>query len=114
MGQIVVLTMSGTHEKLDALGDRHEVIVVEPRWPECQQRLEALTPGLVIVDGEHAPSHGRTVARWMASLGRFRTVPFLFLEVADRDMSRVKRDVPRASFGTWSSVVGTSGRLVKE
>jgi len=99
--------------QIEELARRHAVSVVEPRWPDCQDRLRSTSPGLVLVDASHAPSHGRAVARWMAAYSRFRTVPFLFLDVADRDMARVRKEIPRAQFGTWSSVVGVSDRIIK-
>ena len=71
-------------------------------------------PALVVVDGSHQPSHGRRVAGWMATQTQFRTVPFLFLDVPDRDIVRVKKEIARAQFGSWSSVVGASQRLVKK
>jgi hypothetical protein len=49
----------------------------------------------------------------MASQARFRTTPFLFVDVPDRDMARVKKELPRAQFGTWASIVGASDRLAK-
>ncbi len=117
MAQIVVLTMGATDSaqraQLDALAQKYRLAIVEPRWPECQDRLRSESAGLVLVDASHAPSHGRAVARWMAGYSRFRTVPFLFLDVADRDVGRVKKEVPRAQFGTWSSVVGASDRMIK-
>jgi hypothetical protein len=117
VAQIVVLTMGAEEAaqrgQIEALGQRHAVAVIEPRWPECQDTLRSTTPGLVLVDASQAPSHGRAVARWMAGYPRFRTVPFLFLDVADRDMARVKKEIPRAQFGTWSSVVGASDRIIK-
>ena len=100
--------------QLDELSKRHAVRVVEPRWPECQETLAAASPGLVLVDGSRAPSHGRVVARWMSGYARFRTVPFLFLDVANRDMARIRKEIPRAQFGTWSGVVGASDRMIKK
>ena len=100
--------------RLDELTKRHAIRVVEPRWPECQETLSSASPGLVLVDASRAPSHGRAVARWMSSHSRFRTVPFLFLDVADRDMTRIRKEIPRAQFGTWSSVVGATDRLIKK
>ena len=117
MASIVVLSMSAAvaHQgpRLQALRESHEVVVVEPRWPECQTDLEATRPGLVVVDASHSPSHGRTVAGWMATHPRFRTVPFLFLDVVDREVGRVKKAVPRAQFASWGSVVGSAERLIK-
>ena len=117
MGRIVVLSMGaqeGAHgDQLRALRERFTVEVVEPRWPECQNVLSKTSAGLVLVDASHAPSHGRVVARWMATHARFRTVPFLFLDVAEKDMGKVKKEIPRAQFGTWASVVGASGRMIK-
>lgn len=117
MARIVVLLMGGAAAKpeeiaaLEAAG--HSVSVVEPRFPECKPELDRDRPELVIVDGSRSPSHGRAAAGWLASLARFRTVPFLFLDVADKDVVRVKKDVPRAQFATWASVVGASERLIK-
>ncbi len=117
MSQIVVLAMGGetTHEQsLRALRDAgHDVVVVEPRFPECKAQLEALRPGLVVVDGSDAPSHGRATAAWLSALARFRTVPFLFLDVSDREVPRVKKELPRAQLGTWSGIVGAADRLAK-
>jgi hypothetical protein len=116
MAKITVLQMSGGGHlsEIDSLRDAgHVVVVVEPRWPECQDVLDDSRPALVVVDGSHQPSHGRTVAGWMATQSRFRTVPFLFLDVPDRDMARVKKEVARAQFASWSSVVGASIRLAK-
>jgi hypothetical protein len=118
MARIVVLVMGGLEAKPDQIAALqaagHEVVVVEPRFPDCQPELDAADrPALVIVDGSRSPSHGRAAAGWMASAARFRTVPFLFLDVADKDVPRVKKDVPRAQFATWASVVGASERLVK-
>ena len=86
---------------------------LEPRFPACREALSSLRPALVVVDGGSAPSHGRAVASWMAGQPRYRTVPFLFVDVADREMARVKKELPRAQFATWSSVVGASDRLAK-
>jgi hypothetical protein len=116
MAEITVLQMSGGGHgtEIDSLrGAGHVVVVVEPRWPECQGALGDSRPALVVVDGSHQPSHGRRVAGWMATQTRFRTVPFLFLDVPDRDVVRVKKEIARAQFASWSSVVGASQRLVK-
>jgi hypothetical protein len=117
VARIVVLVMGGASAQPDAIAALrtagHEVVVVEPRFPDCQAELDADRPALVIVDGARSPSHGRATAGWMASASRFRTVPFLFLDVADKDVPRVKKEVPRAQFATWASVVGASERLVK-
>jgi hypothetical protein len=117
MARIVVLVMGGAGAKPEELAllraTGHEIDVVEPRWPECKEKLDAERPALVVVDGSRSPSHGRAAAGWMASVARFRTVPFLFLDVADKDVARVKKEVPRAQFATWASVVGASERLVK-
>lgn len=91
----------------------HELELIEPRWPECKTRLSGLRPALVVVDGQRAPSHGRAAAGWLAGQPRLRTVPFLFVDVADRDVSKVKKDVPRAQFATWSSLLGAGDRLLK-
>lgn len=118
MARIVVLLMGGAEAQqaeivaLEAAG--HDVVVVEPRFPECKRKLDGDRPALVIVDGRRSPSHGRAAAGWMASVARFRTVPFLFLDVADKDVARVKKEVPRAQFATWASVAGASERLVHE
>jgi len=117
MAVIVVLMMEGAGHasELQSLREAgHELTCVEPRWPECRTTLAATGPALVVVDGSHQPSHGRAAAGWLASQARFRTVPFLFLDVPDRDTTRVKKEVPRAQFGTWSSVVGASERLAKK
>jgi hypothetical protein len=119
MATIVVLMMAGQGQGgrdagIDSLREAgHDVIVVEPRFPDCQEELRDLRAGLVIVDGSQAPSHGRATAGWMASQARFRTTPFLFVDVPDRDMARVKKELPRAQFGTWASIVGASDRLAK-
>ena len=113
---IVVLTMAeAAHEaELDALRKAgHEVRVIEPRFPACREALESIRAALVVVDGSSAPSHGRAVASWMAGQPRYRTTPFLFVDVVDREMARVKKELPRAQFATWSSVVGASDRLAK-
>jgi hypothetical protein len=116
MARIVVLVMGGAEAKPDELAalraTEHEVTVVEPRWPECKPELDGERFALVVVDGSRSPSHGRAAAGWLASLSRYRTVPFLFLDVPDKDVARVKKEIPRAQFGTWASVVGASERLV--
>ena len=66
----------------------------------------------MLVDSRESPSHGRATAGWLAAEPRLRTVPFVFLDVSDKDVPRVKKEVPRAQFATWSSVVGTSLRLM--
>jgi hypothetical protein len=116
MARIVVLMMGGAGAKRDELGALeaagHDVTLVEPRWPECKAELDVDRFALVIVDGGRSPSHGRAAAGWLASLSRYRTIPFLFLDVPDKDVARVKKELPRAQFGTWASVVGASERLV--
>ena len=89
----------------------HELSVVEPRFPECKAELEKSRPAIVVVDGEKSPSHGRATAAWMASLAKMRTIPFLFLDVPDKDIARVKKEIPRAQFATWASVAGAVGRI---
>ena len=119
MAAIVVLMMKrqgqdGRDAGIDALRDAgHDVRVIEPRFPDCQTELHGVRAALVVVDARHAPSHGRATAGWMAMQARFRTTPFLFVDVPDRDMARVKKDLPRAQFATWASVVGASERLAK-
>jgi hypothetical protein len=116
MANITVLQMPGAGHggEIETLREAgHAVVVVEPRWPECRDALGDMHPALVVVDGSHQPLHGRKVAAWMATQSRFRTVPFLFLDVPDRDMARVKKEVVRAQFGSWSSIVGASDRLAK-
>jgi hypothetical protein len=117
MASIVLLLMGGESQHsggISALRDAgHELTVVEPRFPECKQQFEGPRPQLVIVDGVAAPSHGRATAAWLSSLSRFRVVPFLFLDVPDKDVARVKKELPRAQFGTWAGVVGASERLVQ-
>ncbi len=117
MASIVMLLMGGESQRgaevaaLRQVG--HDVLVVEPRFPECKKQLEATRPQLVIVDGTSAPSHGRATATWLASLSRLRVVPFLFLDVPDKDVARVTKELPRAQFGTWAGAAGASERLVQ-
>jgi DNA-binding response OmpR family regulator len=116
MASILVLMMSSGDraQELEALrAAGHEVRPVEPRWPECKPDLSRSRPDLVIVDGGRSPSHGRATARWMSTQARLRTVPFLFVDVPDQDMDRTRRELPRAQFATWASVVGAAARLVK-
>jgi len=119
MATIVLLMMArpgpdGRAAGVDALREAgHDVRVVEPRFPDCQKELESVRAALVVVDSSHAPSHGRITAGWMATQPRFRTTPFLFVDVPDRDMARVKKELPRAQFATWASIVGASERLAK-
>ncbi len=116
VAQVVVLLMGGEAERaseiaaLRAAG--HEVAAVEPRFPENKAALQALRPALVVVDGVRAPSHGRAAASWLASLAHMRTVPFLFLDVPDRDVARLKKELPRAQMATWASLVGAAERLL--
>ncbi|MBN2192143.1 MAG: hypothetical protein JW751_04955 [Polyangiaceae bacterium] len=118
MAEVLVLVMDGGGEtqkaRIEALRPRHAVRLLEPRWPACQAELREVFPAIVIVDGSRAPSHGRAVAKWMAMQSRFRTVPFLFLDVADRDVGRVKRQLPRAQFATWAGCSGAVERLVRQ
>ena len=118
MANILVLMMDGDDEgaqALEALGAAgHETRVVEPRWPECKPELPRSRPDLVIVDGRRAPSHGRATARWMSTQASLRTVPFLFVDLPDQDMGKTRRELPRAQFATWASVVGAAARLVKQ
>ncbi|MBX3130894.1 MAG: hypothetical protein KF718_29515 [Polyangiaceae bacterium] len=117
MPVILMLAMEGQSVRAEAVTQLsnagHQVVVVEPRFPECKGEIEKLTPGLVLVDGAQAPSHGRATAAWLAGVARFRTVPFLFLDVPDRDVPKVKKELPRAQLGTWSAVVGAAERLAK-
>jgi hypothetical protein len=113
VASIVVLLMGGPgarQKQLDALGEGNELAIVEPRFPDCKKELEAIRPALVLVDGSNAPSHGRATAGWMA--GKLRTVPFLFLDVPDADVPKVKQSLPRAQFGTWASVAGACERIL--
>lgn len=115
MAAILLLLMGdpGSRAKeLDGLrGLGHPLTVVEPRFPEQQAALAQAKPDLVIVDAVSAPSHGRAAAGWLAS--RLRTTPFLFLDVTDRDVPRVKKEVPRAQFGTWASLTGACKRMLR-
>ena len=117
MSSIVVLAMEGAEERAAELAPLraggHEVHVVEPRWPECKPALSGLEPALIVIDGARAPSHGRSTAAWLAARPGLRTVPVLFVDVPDRDVPKVKKEVPRAQFATWSSVAGTGERLLK-
>ncbi len=114
MAEIIVLIMGdGRREELQPLSAAgHELHFVEPRFPECKVELESRRPALLIVDGVQAPSHGRATAAWLASLGRWRVVPTLFLDVPEKEMARVKKEVPRAQFATWASVVGAAERMM--
>jgi hypothetical protein len=98
---------------LDGLRASYEVRVIEPRWPECQNTIRACVAAVILVDGATAPSHGREVARWMAGQSAFRSTPIVFLDVADRDVPRVAREIPRAQFATWTGVSGVVPRLVR-
>src|SRR5512145_505064 len=106
VAEVLLLIMEAAADaqkaRIDALRPRHAVRLLAPRWPDCQAEIRDLSPAIVVVDGSHAPSHGRVVAKWMAVQSRFRTTPFLFADVTDRDVARVKRDVPRAQFATWA------------
>lgn len=117
MSSIVVLAMEGAGDHAAALlplrSAGHDVRVVEPRWPDCQAALGELDPALIVVDGARAPSHGRSTAGWLAARPGLRTVPVLFVDVPDRDVSKVKKEVPRAQFATWSSLAGAGERLLK-
>jgi hypothetical protein len=118
VARVVALVMGGEtarKKELSALrAAGHELVVVEPRFPECKGDLEESRPNIVLVDGASAPSHGRATAGWMASLSRLRTVPFLFLDVPDKDMARVRKEIPRAQFATWASVAGAVTRIAGE
>ncbi len=115
MATILLLTMAedGAGELSDLAAAGHELECVEPRFPECQSALEGRRWALVLVDGREAPSHGRATAGWLANQPRLRTAPFLFLDVPDKDVTKVKKEVPRAQFATWASAVGASLRLVE-
>ena len=117
MASIVMLLMGGESQRAGEVaalrGAGHVLTVVEPRFPDCKAELDGPRPQLVIVDGLAAPSHGRATASWLSSLSRWRVVPFLFLDVPDKDVARVKKELPRAQFGTWAGVVGASERLVQ-
>lgn len=114
MAEVVVLMMGEPRRDalapLEAAG--HDVRWVEPRFPDCKAELESRRPALLIVDGVTAPSHGRATAAWLATLGRWRVVPTLFLDVPEKDMARVKKEVPRAQFATWASALGAAERLI--
>jgi hypothetical protein len=114
MASILLLTMAedGASELADLGAGDHDLECVEPRFPECKSTLEGRRWALVLVDGREAPSHGRATAGWLANQPRLRTVPFLFLDVPDKDVTKVKKEVPRAQFATWASAVGASLRLV--
>jgi hypothetical protein len=119
MAKILVLMMSGKADDARETGLRalreagHAVKLVEPRFPECKAEVQAAEVDVVVVDASRSLSHGRATAGWMATQARFRTTPFLFVDVAHRDMARVTRELQRAQFGTWASVVGASERLAK-
>lgn len=117
MSSVVVLAMEGAREHAAALeplrAAGHDVCVVEPRWPECKDRLRGLAPSLIVVDGARAPSHGRSTAGWLAAQPRLRTVPVLFVDVSDRDVPKAKKEVPRAQFATWSGLAGAGERLLR-
>lgn len=118
MASVVLLIMGGgaaRGDEIQALRDvGHDVSVVEPRFPDCKPELEAARADIILVDGEGAPSHGRATAAWMAGLGKFRTVPVVFLDAGDRDVPRAKKEIPRAQFSVWASVAQTTERLAKK
>jgi hypothetical protein len=115
---ILVLVMGGEaarERELRALGDAgHDLVVLEPRYPENAGELEQRRPALVVVDGVKAPSHGRATASWLATRPGMRTVPFLFLDVPDKDIARVKKELPRAQIATWASLAGAAERLTRK
>lgn len=117
MAAILVLAMGAAERRkgeLDGLRQAgHEVTVVEPRFPECQPAVLATRPALVAVDGSHAPSHGRATARWLATQSGFRSTPFVFLDVEDRDVARTKKELPRAQFARWAALLATAERLAR-
>lgn len=114
MGGILLLLMGDPGARSAELGSlreaRYPLTVLEPRMPDQQAAIARLQPDLVVVDGVAAPSHGRAAAGWLAT--RLRTTPFLFLDVNDRDVPKVKKEVPRAQFGTWASLTGACKRLL--
>ena len=119
MADIVVLLMGAPCEaqarELDRLrAAGHDVKLVEPRFPDCKEELESTRPGLIVVNGGASPSHGRATAGWMAGLAKFRTVPVLFVNVDDKDVARVKKEVPRAQFAAWVSLRSTAIRLMRD
>ncbi len=117
MSSVVVLAVEGGREHAAALDPLraagHDVRVIEPRWPECKGSLQGLEPALIVVDGARSPSHGRSTAGWLAARPGLRTVPVLFVDVSDRDVPKVKKEVPRAQFATWSGLAGASARLLR-
>ena len=116
MAGILLLLMGGPGARSAELGSLrgagYPLTVLEPRMPDQQAAIVRLQPDLVVVDGVAAPSHGRATAGWLAS--RLRTTPFLFLDVSDRDVPKVKKEVPRAQFGTWASLTGACKRLLEK
>jgi hypothetical protein len=118
VSNVLVLLMGGEgarEREVAALRDAgHDVSVLEPRHPENAAELERTRPALVLIDGVKAPSHGRATASWLATRPHLRTVPFLFLDVPDKDITRLKKELPRAQLATWASVVGAAERLLKK
>lgn len=105
---------SSQDEALSGLQEAGHVLqVVEPRFPECKSDLQGLKADIILVDGKESPSHGRATVGWMANLAKFRTTPVVFLDASDKDVPKAKKEVPRAQFAAWSSVVQTTERLAK-
>jgi hypothetical protein len=118
MASVLVLLMGGEaarSREIESLRDAgHAVRVLEPRHPENAAELEAAQPALVVVDAVKAPSHGRATAAWLSTRPGMRTVPFLFLDVPDKDVARLKKELPRAQLATWASLAGAAERLIKK
>ena len=73
-------------------------------------RMRELTPAVVLIDLDKAPSHGRAIAILLRSSKGTRDIPLVFAGGAPEKIERVRRDLPGSVFTDWKNVA----RAVKQ
>jgi hypothetical protein len=76
------------------------------------RQITAGLPDLVVIDLSRIPSHGRDVALVLRSGKATRSIPLVFLDGDPDKVSRIRRLLPDAGYGSWADSPGLLKRAM--
>jgi hypothetical protein len=69
-------------------------------------RLREDPPGLILIDLDRLPSHGREVAVALRNSKALRAIPIVLAGGAEEKVARVRKELPDAVFTDWAKAAG--------
>ncbi len=76
-------------------------------------RLKQDPPGVILIDLDRLPSHGRAVAVMVRTSKSMRHIPIVFAGGAEEKVARARLDLPDAIFTDWAEVAVALSKAMK-